>query len=84
LIKKSCARYRTKQRLRRWSLEPEAWRPSLRGGSTFLAEAEYTAVRRELYDILSKYRRDILDPSQRPEVRLFFAVSAAPPAAEED
>ena len=83
---------RTKQRLRRRSLEPEAWRPSLLGETTFLTEAEYAAVRRELHGILSKYRRDILDPSQRPEgsreVRLFFAVSAAPPvprpAPEED
>jgi hypothetical protein len=74
---------RTKKHSRRRSLEPEAWRPSLCGQSTYLTEAEYTAVKQELSGILARYRRDILDPSRRPEgsreVRLFIAASAAPP-----
>jgi hypothetical protein len=74
---------RTRQRLRRKSLEPEAWRPSLSGVTTWLTEAEYTQVKQELRAILERHYRDILDPSVRPEgsreARLFFATSVAPP-----
>jgi DNA-binding MarR family transcriptional regulator len=77
---------RTKQRLRRKSLEPEAWRPFLLGESTFLTEEEYSEAWRELHAVLERYRRDIIDPSQRPEgsreARLFIAVSVAPPQGE--
>ncbi|MBO0803627.1 MAG: winged helix-turn-helix transcriptional regulator [Nocardiopsaceae bacterium] len=77
---------RTKQRLRHGSLEPEQWQPSLRGETTYLTGEEYAAVSRELHDVLNRYRRDILDPSRRPEgsrqVRLFIAASAAPLSPE--
>jgi Helix-turn-helix domain len=74
---------RMKQRQRRKSLEPEAWRPFLQGETTFLTEEEYAAAWRELDAVLERYRRDIMDPTQRPEgsreARLFIAVSVAPP-----
>ena len=74
---------RTKQRLRSRSREPEQWRPALLGETSFLTEAEYAAVKEELFALLARYRRDILDPAQRPEgsreIRLFFSVSATPP-----
>jgi hypothetical protein len=76
---------RTKQRLRRTSLEPEQWRPKAIGESTWLTEEEYAAVWRELNAVLERYRRDqsLLDPSQRPEssrlARLFVTASVAPP-----
>jgi DNA-binding MarR family transcriptional regulator len=83
---------RTKQRLRSKSLEPEAWQPFLLGETTFVTEEEYAAAWRELHAVLERYRRDIRDPSQRPEgsreARLFIAVSVAPsrpePPARED
>jgi hypothetical protein len=74
---------RTKQRLHRKSLEPEQWQPTLNGVSTWLTEAEYAEVKRELHALLERHARDIMDPSLRPEgsreVRLFIAASAAPP-----
>jgi hypothetical protein len=74
---------RTRQRLRRRSLEPEQWRPALLGETTWLAEDEYAAVKQELFAMLNRYRRDILDPSQRPEgsreTRVFFSLSVTPP-----
>lgn len=76
---------RTRQRLRRGSLEPGPWRPGLLGESVWLTEQEYAAAKEELFAVLERYRgdRDLLDPSQRPEgsreARLFVAVSVAPP-----
>jgi hypothetical protein len=76
---------RTKQRLRRKSLEPEEWWPKLAGETTWLTEEEYAAVWGELYAVLERYRRDwgARDLSQRPpgsrETRLFISQNAAPP-----
>lgn len=76
---------RTKQRLRRKSLEPEQWRPKLLGETTWLTEEEYAAVWGELNAVLERHRRDsaLLDPARRPagsrEARLFVSVSASPP-----
>lgn len=75
---------RTRQRLRRRSVEPEQWRPALLGETTWLSEDEYAAVKQDLFAMLDRYRRDILDPSQRPEgsreTRLFFSLSVTPPS----
>lgn len=76
---------RTKQRLRRRSLEPGEWRPALLGETTWLSEDEYAALKGELFAIIERYRRDSMmtDPARRPAghrgTRLFMALSAAPP-----
>lgn len=75
---------RTKQRLRRKSLEPEQWRPVLAGQTTWLTDDEYAEVGRELRAVLEQYRPKVIaDSSQRPEgsreTRLFIALSVAPP-----
>lgn len=74
---------RTKDRLRRKDLEPEEWRPDLRGETTFLTIDELGEVRRELGEILARYSKRAENPALRPaggrEVRLFVATSAAPP-----
>jgi hypothetical protein len=75
---------RIKQTLRRKSLEPRQWRPSLLGETTWLTENDYGELRQEIRDLVERYRpKVILDPSQRPEgsreTRLFIALSAAPP-----
>ncbi|HEY1705043.1 MAG TPA: helix-turn-helix domain-containing protein [Trebonia sp.] len=76
---------RTKQRLRRKSLEPEEWWPKLAGETTWLTEEEYAAVWGELYGVLERYRRDwgARDLSKRPAggrtARLFISLGVAPP-----
>jgi Helix-turn-helix domain len=73
---------RAMQRLRHRSLEPRQWRPTLLGETTWLTEDEYAAVKQELFAVVERYRRDIPDPSQRPdgcrETRMFFSLSVAP------
>ena len=77
---------RTKSRIRRAGIEPEPWRPTVSGATTWLTEAEFVAVKQQLTDILEQFSARAEDASQRPEggreVRLFFAASAAPPPRE--
>jgi hypothetical protein len=74
---------RTKDRTRRAGVEPEPWQPAVLGTTTWLTEAEFTAVKQQLTAILEQFSARAGDASQRPqagrEVRLFFAASAAPP-----
>lgn len=74
---------RTKSRIRRAGIEPEPWHPTVSGVTTYLAEAEFVAVKQQLTDILGQFSARAGDASQRPdtgrEVRLFFAATAAPP-----
>lgn len=74
---------RIKQRLRRRDLEPEEWRPSLAGTTTFLTAEELREVKDQLRGILARYEERGADPALRldgaREVRLFVATSVAPP-----
>jgi hypothetical protein len=49
---------RTRQRLRRKSLEPGLWQPALISESVWLTEQEYAAAQQELSAVLERYRRD--------------------------
>lgn len=74
---------RTKNRIRRAGIESQPWQPTVSGTTTWLTEAEFVAVKRQLGDIVEQFSARAGDVSQRPEegreVRLFFAASAAPP-----
>lgn len=78
---------RTKQRLRRATLEPEEWRPKMVGETIWLTEEEYAAVWEELHAVVERYRRDwgSRDATHRPtgsrETRLFISRSAGPQAS---
>lgn len=74
---------RTKNRVRRAGIESKPWQPTVSGTTTWLTEAEFVAVKRQLSDIVEQFSARAGDASQRPEggreVRLFFAATAAPP-----
>jgi hypothetical protein len=76
---------RLKDRLRRKSLEPEQWRKAsgIVGESTWMTAAELGAVWERAQKIMLKFRDRGVDPALRPrgarEVRLFVAVTVAPP-----
>jgi hypothetical protein len=76
---------RMKQRLRRLSLEPEAWRKAstFSGVSTWMTSDELRAVSEDLTHVLERHADREGNPALRPadarEVRLFVVTSVAPP-----
>jgi hypothetical protein len=82
------ARY--KARVRGAARQPRRWRPWLHGSSAVLTKAEYTAVRREIEQVLERtmerFAERDTDPARRPAngrlVRLFVAGSAGGPGDE--
>jgi hypothetical protein len=76
---------RMKQRLRRLSLEPEAWRKAstFSGVSTWMTSDELRAVSEELQRVLERHAdregNAALRPEGAREVRLFVVTSVAPP-----
>jgi hypothetical protein len=76
---------RMKQRLRRLSLEPEAWRKAstFSGVSTWMTSDELRAVSEELQRVLERHAdregKAALRPEGAREVRLFVVTSVAPP-----
>ena len=76
---------RMRQRLSRYSLEPEPWRKATRalGATTWMTAEELLDISDQLMRLLVTYEERAADPASRPpgarEVRLFAATSVAPP-----
>ena len=76
---------RLKDRLRRMSREPEEWRNAsgILGATTWMTPAELRTARKQIQKIMLRLAVRAEDPAQRPrgarEVRLFSAVTVAPP-----
>lgn len=80
-----------KQRIRQRELEPEEWRRISAGtfsSVTFLTREELIRVREEIQAVVETYRDRLADPAKRPdgarEVRLFAAVTVAPPRPDNE
>jgi hypothetical protein len=77
---------RLKDRLRRYSLEPQPWQEATRfdGSTTWMTAAELREVSEQLTRLVLTHAERAEDPAGRPpgarEVRLFAAASVAPPA----
>jgi hypothetical protein len=77
---------RLKDRLRRISREPEEWRNAsgVLGATTWMTPAELRTAREQIQKIMLRLADRADNPAQRPrgarEVRLFSAVTVAPPA----
>jgi hypothetical protein len=76
---------RTKQRVRRRSMEPLEWRDAscIAGTTTWMTSDELRRVRDQFLDIMASYEERLTDPAARPEgarqVRLFAVTSVSPP-----
>jgi hypothetical protein len=72
---------RIKARMRSGSLEPTVWQPRFEGMTTWLTEAEFTALKEQLRSVLEPFGSRSEDPGLRPagsrEARLFYAASVA-------
>lgn len=80
-----------KQRIRQRELEPEEWRRISAGtfsSVTFLTREELIRVREEIQAVVETHRDRLADPAKRPEgareVRLFAAVTVAPPRPDNE
>ncbi len=75
---------RTKDRLRRRSLEPAEWREAAKmlGATMYVTAAELREISQQLARIAQRHSDRLTDPSQRPagarEARVFFTTSVAP------
>jgi hypothetical protein len=78
---------RMKQRLSRYGLEPEPWRKAtaVLGATTWMTAGELRDIAGRLRQLLAAHEERAADPASRPpgarEVRLFAAVTVAPPVA---
>jgi hypothetical protein len=76
---------RLKDRMRRYSLEPQPWQEATRfdGSTTWMTAAELREVSEQLTRLVLTHAERAEDPAARPpgarEVRLFAAASVAPP-----
>jgi hypothetical protein len=75
---------RTKDRLRRRSLEPAEWREASKmlGSTMYVTASELREISQQLALIAQRHSDRLTDPSRRPdgtrEARVFFATSVAP------